>query len=151
MADTAAYLQAERWVREKGLPYKFPGHTFVSKGLQVGTRRDGSPRSFEFDAVSTDGSIVALVKGSSGLTAGGKQPVAKTKDAYTDLLFLSLVQAERRLLVLTDPQFHRIFEKVSDGRIPPGVEVLHIPLPRDVQARVDLARHKASREMGKTT
>ncbi len=147
MANTKAYLEAERWVREVGLPAKFPGASFVTKGLRVGTRRDGSVRTFKFDAVSEKPSIVASVKASSGMTAGGKLPTAKTKDAYADLHFLSLVRAEKRILVLTDPEFHRIFVKISDGRLPRGVELVHLPLPAKLQSRVEAARRVATREV----
>jgi len=146
MADTRAYGEAERWIREVGLPIHFQGQHFEKRDLRVGTRRNGEPGYHSFDAVSQDGQIVASIKASSGLTSGGKLPVGKTKDAYTELHFLSLVSAPQRILVLTDPDFHRIFSDVSDGRLPIGVEVLHIPLPQEIQARVRAARNVASTE-----
>ena len=146
MADTSAYLEAERWIRERGLPRKYPGHSFSEQRLRIGKLNDGGPEFFRFDAVSADKSIIASVKASSGLTSGGKLPTAKTKDAYTDILFLSMAKGGRRLLVLTDPDFFRIFQRVSEGRIPRGVELLHIPLPRPIQRHVDAARRVASRE-----
>jgi hypothetical protein len=147
MADTRAYSDAERWVREIGLPAHFPGQRFEKRELRVGTRRDGSAGYHSFDAVSQDGRIVTSVKASSGLTKGGKLPVGKTKDSFTELHFLSLVEAPYRFLVLTDPDFHQIFVGVSDGKLPPGVEILHIPLPGDLQAKVGAARAVASSEV----
>jgi hypothetical protein len=149
MADTRAYGEAERWIRDIGLPARFPGQHFEKRDLRVGTRRNGDPGYHSFDAVSHDGQIVASVKASSGLTSGGKLPVGKTKDAYTELHFLSLVSASKRVLILTDSDFFRIFSDVSDGRLPQGVEVLHIPLPDEIQAKVRAARGIASEEMSR--
>lgn len=132
MADTRAYGEAERWVRDQGLPALYPGHRFEKLDLAVGTRRNGDLAYHEFDAVSDDRSIVASIKASSGLTTGGKLPVGKTKDSYAELHFLSLVKAPHRILVLTDPEFHRIFTEVSDGRLPAGVKVVHLPLPPEL-------------------
>jgi hypothetical protein len=147
MADTRAYSEAERWIREKGLPERFPGQVFEKRELRVGTRRSGDPSYHEFDAVSPDGTIVASINASSGLTTGGKVPVGKTKDAYTELHFLSLVSGAHRFLILTDPEFHKIFSNVSDGRLPSGVEVVHIPLPGEIQERVRVARRGAAVEV----
>jgi len=147
MADTRAYAEAERWVREHGLPARYPGHRFEKLDLSVGMRTTGDPAYHEFDAVSEDRTEVASVKASSGLTTGGKLPVGKTKDAYAELHFLSLVIAPRRLLVLTDPDFYRIFTKVSDGKLPAGAEVVHLPLPPELEQRVRAARTVAFAEV----
>jgi hypothetical protein len=147
MADTRAYTDAERWIREIGLPARFPGQRFEKRDLRVGTRRDGSAGYHSFDAVSQDGQIVTSIKASSGLTSGGKLPVGKTKDAFTEFHFLSLVSAPHRFLILTDPEFHRIFSEVSDGKLPHGVEILHIPLPEELQSKVAAARAVASGEV----
>src|SRR2546428_707934 len=104
MADTRAQLLAEQWVRENGLP-EFCGATFTKRVLRIGTRADGLPATHEFDAVSEDGRIVASVKASSGKTSGGNVPSGKLKDAFTELHFLGLAAAQRKILVLTDESF----------------------------------------------
>lgn len=93
-------------------------------------------RRFHFDSGSEDDTIVASVKASSGLTSGGKLPTAKTKDAYTDVPLLTMVGAKLRILVLSDPEFRRIFSTVADGRVPAGVSFVHMSLPRELQSRV---------------
>ena len=50
----------------------------------------------EFDAVSTDGRIIAPIKSASGCTAGGRVPSGKIKDCVAELYFLSMVSAPRR-------------------------------------------------------
>lgn len=123
------------------------GLRFQKQRLRVGTKQDGSVAEHEFDAVSTDGTVVAAVKASSGRTARNRNPSGKIKDAYAELLFLSLVQSPRRYLVLTDREFFDIFSKESDGKRPTGVELLHIPLPTELQRRVEAAKNAASDEV----
>lgn len=146
MADTTAYRVAEEWVRDNGLPNQF-GQPFQKQRLRVGTKRDGSTAVHEFDAVSSDGTVVASVKATSGRTAGNKNPSGKIKDAYAELHFLGLVDAPSRILVLTDRDFYELFSRESDGKRPPGVELLHVNLPSDIQRRVEIAKRAASDEV----
>ena len=146
MANTKAYLRAEEWIRADGLPAKFQ-QSFAKRRLEVGTRTDGFPAYHEFDAVSSDAGIVASVKASSGFTAGRKPPDGKIKGAYAELYFLSLVTAPQRFLVLTDPEFHKIFLDTSDGKRPFGVQLLQITLPEEIQHELAEARAIASREV----
>ena len=101
----------------------------------------------EFDAVAEDGSLVAAIKSASGRTAGGKNPSGKIKDCIAELYFLSLVDAPRRVLFLTTPSFHDVFLRAMRGKVAPGVEVEHLPLPPDVQAEVDAVQRTASAEV----
>ena len=147
MANTRAYRLAEEWIRNTKLPREH-GQKFRERRLELGSRKDGTPAEHKFDAVSEDGTTVAAIKAHSGRTARGKFPSGKIKATYTDVLFLSLVRARSRLLVLTDPEFYRLFEDDSDGKLPPGIEVVHYPLPLEIQAEVNKAKVAASREMG---
>jgi hypothetical protein len=122
--------------------------TFVSRKLVIGRRPDGTLATHEFDAVSADGTIVAGIKSSSGKTSGGKHPSGKVAAAYQELYFLSLVgAAKRRILVLTDPEFHKIFEKHSGGRLGHGIELKLITLPPELSAEVQLVHKATSQEM----
>src|SRR4051794_25144215 len=87
----------------------------------------------EFDAVSSDRKIVASIKTSSGLTSGGRIPSGKINSATSEVYFLTLVDAPRRLLVLTTPSFHEIFTRVMVGKIAPGIEVVLEVLPPEIQ------------------
>lgn len=136
----------EEWVRDEGLPRRFR-QRFNKMRLPIGIRRDGGAAEHEFDAVSDDRNTVASVKASSGRTAGNRNPSGKIKDAYAELLFLSLVKAPRRFLVLTDPSFFDIFQRGSDGKLPPGIEIVHLELPAERQERLGKATRVASREV----
>ncbi len=150
MADTSIFLLAEKWVREVGLPRLF-NQRFKKELLPIGWKSDGSTAKHEFDAVSQDQTIVASVKASSGRTHGGRNPAGKISTANAELLFLSLVRAPRRILVLTDPHFFAIFRKQSDGKVPPGVQVLRIQLPLRILNRLRKAERRTSSEVSPAT
>jgi hypothetical protein len=150
MSNSGAYAEAEDWVREKGLRRHFPGTLFRKDKLTVGQRADGDDGLHEFDAISENNRIVVSVKASTGLTKRGKYPSAKVSNANAELLFLSLLKGKRRILVLTDPEFFEIFSRVSDGRRPKEVELLHVPLPALLQSRVHAARETAAAEVSRT-
>ncbi len=146
MANTKAYGEAEDYVRTTALPELFH-QPFEKEFLPVGRKADGSIARHEFDAVSKDQTLVASIKALSGRTARGRNPSGKVNDANAELLFLSLVRASRRFLVLTDESFFRLFERESDGKRPPGVELLHVPLPQSIREKLERARKIASREV----
>jgi hypothetical protein len=141
--------QIEPYVR-KQLEQEF-GQSFEKQFLPIGRRADGSQATHEFDAVSADGRIVVGIKSSSGKTRGGKRPSGKIAGAYKELYFLSLVNAERRILVLTDPEFYRIFQSDCDGKLATGLELILIPLPPELEKRVQAMREAASQEMSAPT
>ncbi len=74
-------------------------------------------------------------------------PSGKIKDSIAELYYLSLVQAPRRLLVLTSAEFHEILTRTLSEKIAPGIEVVHIPLPPDVAAEVVRVQQVASVEV----
>jgi hypothetical protein len=146
VADTRLLKnQVERYVR--GALEKEFGQQFTTQVLIVGKRSDGFPASHEFDAVSADGRIVAGIKSSSGKTSSGRRPSGKIAAAYKELYFLSLVDAERRILVLTDPEFYKIMENDCDGRLAPGLELMLIPLSLELASQVQTVHKTASQEM----
>jgi hypothetical protein len=59
----------------------------------------GTAGQHQFAAVSEDGKVVASVKNLSGRTTGENLPSAKIDSSYAEIYYLSLVQAEKRLLV----------------------------------------------------
>lgn len=138
-------IAVENYVR-KQLTEKF-GQPFSKKRLSIGYKANGQPTTREFDAVSEDGAIVADIKSSTGKTSGGKNPSGKVAAAYKDLYFLSLVKAPRRLLILTDPNFYAILQRNSDGKLAPGLELLHIPLSPDLADQVQAVQAVARKEM----
>jgi hypothetical protein len=141
MADTT-YLKrvVECFVRD-ALTREF-GTRFESRFLPLSTGG-----THEFDAVSEDGRIVASIKSASGKTAGGKNPSGKIKDSIAELYFLSLATAPIRMLVLTSPEFHAIMSGVLAGRLAAGLSLKLVPLPQDIQERVEHVQKAASQEV----
>ncbi|MGH3881575.1 MAG: hypothetical protein ACRDSK_31520 [Actinophytocola sp.] len=101
----------------------------------------------EFDAVSDNGRIVASVKTASGRTSGGGHPAGTVVNCIAELYFLTQVRARRRLLVLTSPEFHTIFMRAVQGKIAAGIEIVHIPLPAELQARLSAVQQVANDEV----
>jgi len=89
-------LEVEDWVRRTWMPTHF-GTKVSRERLQL---RSGGV--FDFDAVSEDSSIVATISTSGSKTAGGKHAVGKILKVRSDMLFLTLVEAKRRIIVLTE-------------------------------------------------
>lgn len=141
VANTS-YLRytVEPWVRER-LGEKF-GQQFSSEVLTL------SPGgTHEFDAVSKDRSIIASIKANSSLTSGGKHPTGKVATCLNEIYYLTLVSASERMLVLTNPEFHDIFTRVTSGQIASGIGILLLPLPSEMQGEVDRVTRRASDEM----
>jgi hypothetical protein len=141
LANTS-YLryEVEPWVREQ-LKEQF-GQDFSPQELVL-----APGGSHEFDAVSADRQIVGSIKANSGLTSGGNHPTGKVATVLNEVYYLSLVEAERRLLILTNPEFHSIFTETMAGKIAAGVEVMLIKLPVQMQETVDAVTRRASKEM----
>lgn len=141
MADTSIYkTHVEPYVRAE-LERRY-GVKFESRVLTL-----SAGGTHEFDAVSVDGSIVASIKSHSGKTATGRRPAAKYQACVAEMYFLSLVDAPKRFLVLTTPDWHEMFVRYAEGRRHPDVEILLVALPGDVQAEVDKVRDLASIEV----
>ncbi len=144
MANTSLLRrEVEDYVR--GVLANRHGQPFEARRLRL-----GPGGTHEFDAVSADGHIVVSIKSASGLTAGGKYPSGKVKDCLAELYFLSLVDAPVRTLVLTTPEFHKLFVKQVAGAVADGVTVECCPLPVELQARVNEIVKRASAEVSPT-
>ena len=141
MANTT-YLKTvvEDYVR-KSLEKEFSiGFTSRQLTLQTGGQH-------QLDAVSKDGQIVAGIKSASGKTAGRKIPSGKVQGAEAELYYLTLVSAPTRLLILTNPDFYEIFSKRIVGRLAPGLELILMALPEEIQEKVNGIQSQASREV----
>jgi hypothetical protein len=102
---------------------------------------------FDFDAVSEDHSIVATISTSGAKTSGGKPAAGKILKLRSDMLFLSMVEAKRRVIVLTEPDMYDQCKKeAGGGRVPPESEFACALLSEDLRARLVAARLTASRE-----
>ncbi|MGA2653339.1 MAG: hypothetical protein ABSF28_22680 [Terracidiphilus sp.] len=150
MVDTTALKKqiephVQEWLR-KQFGVRFRRQTVLLTG-------NGTAGQHQFAAVSEDGKIVASVKSLSGRTTGKNLPSAKIDSSYAEIYFLSLVQSEKRLLVLTDLEFYRLFCKQSAGMVVQGVDILHCELPLELERVKEAVRVAASAEIddGKVT
>lgn len=104
---------------------------------------------FDFDAVSEDRSIVATISTSGSKTSGGKHAVGKILKLRSDMLFLTMVEAKRRVIILTERDMCDQCEKeFAGGRVPPEIEFVCAVIPDDLRNRLVVARRKASEEHG---
>jgi len=141
VANTVYYkTHVEPYVREQ--LERLHGQGFSSKVCRLTTGG-----THEFDAVSDDATIVASIKSLSGKTATGKNPAGKIYACFAELYFLTLVEAPRRMLVLTTPDFHEIFTRNLRGRLYPGITVELIVVSPEIQAEIDRIKGIASEEV----
>ncbi len=95
MAESRIQLEVEDWVRRNWMPTQY-GTKFSRERLRL---RSGG--LFDFDAVSEDHSIVATISTSGAKTLPGKNASGKVQKLRADMLFLTQVEAKRRIIVLT--------------------------------------------------
>lgn len=141
MADTRIQLEVEDWVRRNWMAQEY-GTRFSRERLRL---RSGGV--FDFDAVSDDHSIVATISTSGSKTSGGKQAVGKILKLRSDMLFLTMVEAKQRVIVLTERDMcdYCVKEKAA-GRIPPEIDFVRAIIPDDLRSRLVTARLKSSEE-----
>ena len=102
----------------------------------------------DFDAVSSDRRIVAAISTSGAVTAGGKYAVGKLLKIRSDMFFLLLAEAERRIVVLTEKDmYERCIKEVQGGRVPSSIEFVRAEIPLELEARLQISRGTASDEV----
>ncbi len=108
--------QIERIARKK-LEEMF-GISLPKRKLVVGYDPKNFPKIHEFDLVSDNRQIVG--------------EITSTTRAYDSALrncvFLSKIEAEKKILVLTNKKFYQSFRSKYEGILPRGVEVLLLNL-----------------------
>ena len=101
--------------------------SFKRKKLLIGYKSNDTPKQHEFDLVSLDGDIIGEVKTFTPLKGGGR-PSGKIDTTFQACYLLEKVIARRKLLVLTNNEFFKIFKKESDGIVSKEIEILYIPV-----------------------
>ncbi|MGB8369178.1 MAG: hypothetical protein ACLPYZ_15105 [Limisphaerales bacterium] len=143
MADSKIQAQAEKWIRETWLPKHF------NWSFHKGQLRLSSGGLFEFDAVSDDQKLIASISTNGGITAAGRKATPKLNKVRSDILFLLLCEANRRLVLLTDKAMFDLCEQERiNGRMPLQVEFIHATLPPDLEEQCKAARQIAAQEQG---
>ena len=105
------WKEIEDSVRE-ALSKKF-NTTLSERKLIIGTKKDGNPSFHRFDMVSDNGKITGEIK-SHGL---GKNNSTNTAKCFEACHYLGLIEAKKKLLVLTDKKFFEEFQKRSNGKL----------------------------------
>ncbi|MEW6141586.1 MAG: hypothetical protein AB1597_00305 [Chloroflexota bacterium] len=129
MAHTSlSKVKTNQYVRD-ALVREFPGRTFAPKSLSIGRKSDLLQAKYEFDAVSDDGTVVAIVDDGPGLSGDGERDAGRVATLYQKLYFLTLTTAITKWLVLTDRDAYLGFSQESDGKLAKGIKLHHIPGP----------------------
>ena len=142
MADTRVQVEVEDWVRREWFP------TQVGQPMHRERVRLNAGGVFDFDAVSADHSILAVISTSSCRTSGGNYAVGKLMKIRSDILFLTMASCKRRLVVSTDRGMHdQLVKEHASGRLPREIELLHAELPPQLCALLAKSQQTASEEV----
>jgi hypothetical protein len=142
MADTRVQRSIERWVRDTWLRRKY------RQPFSAGSVRLASGGTFGFDAVSDDRRIVACISTSSARTASDKQGAGKIHKIRSDMLFLLLARAKRRLALFTERDMATFWRREQmNGRLPRQIEVMLVPLRGVMRMVLRKAQRRSSREV----
>ncbi len=142
MADTRVQVTVEDWVRREWMPGRY-GQRFSRDRVDL-----TSGGVFDFDAVSADGTMVANISTSGYKTAGGRHGAGKMFKVRSDIFFLLLAKADRKLLLLTErDMYEKWLSEAGSGRVPASVEFVHVEIPHDLNQKLTVSRRVASREV----
>jgi hypothetical protein len=142
MADTRCQVECEDWIRREWMPAVFK-QPFYRERVQL-----TSGGVFDFDAVSADQTIIASISTSGSRTASGKHATGKMMKLRSDILYLLMTKATRRLVILCETDMYDCCQReLAAGRLPKEVEFLHAPLPNDLAERLFAARQIGSNEV----
>jgi hypothetical protein len=142
VADTGIQRKVEKWVRDTWLQRRHQ-QRFAAESVRL-----TSGGTFAFDAVSDDRRVVACISTSSASTASGKQGAGKIHKARSDMLFLLLARAKRRLALFTEPDMASFWRREqTKGRLPKQIEVVLVPLRDVMRVALRKAQRRSSREV----
>ena len=103
---------------------------------------------FDFDAVSADCKIVAVISTSGCRTASGKSGSGKMHKIRSDIYFLLLTKAEHKLVLLTEQDMYAQWKKeVEKGRVPSSIKFVRVEIPEHLNLELRASRQTASREV----
>ena len=96
------------------------GMLLPERTLIVGYDSKGFPKTHKFDLVSDDGKVVGEIKSSKSISE------ASYKAALVDCLYLTKVQANKKIFALTNEKFYKYFKRRASGLISPEIDVMLI-------------------------
>ena len=137
MADTRVQVMVADWVRCEWMLERY-GQRFSREPVDL-----SSGGVSDFDAVSADATIVANIS-----TSGSKPASGKMHRVRSDIYFLLLAKADRKLMLLTErDMYERWLSEVEGGRVPDSVEFVRVEIPDDLDLKLKASRRVASREV----
>jgi hypothetical protein len=142
MANTHTQIEIERWIRTQWMP-KYFNQEFMAQRLQLNTGGH-----FDFDAVSEDGSIVANISTSNAKTSGGKNGTAKYQKLRSDMLFLTMVNARQKFIILSEKDmFDLCMKERENGRVPIEIEFAYAEIPESLNLSLKESKKIAANEV----
>jgi len=142
MAATQIQREIEKWVRDTWLRRRY------RRGFSAQSVRLTSGGTFAYDAVSDDARLVACISTSAAWTASHKHAAGKIHKIRSDMLFLLLARAKRRLAVFTELDMASFWRREqTNGRLPKTIEVVHVPLRGVMSVVLRRAQRRSSREV----
>jgi len=128
MSTEQTHAEAEKWIRETGLPILF-NQPFLRQSVLL-----KSGGQFTFENISEDGAIVAIISTSAGETPDGKVAAQNLQKIRNDVMWALMIEQrpEKLLLVLTEQSMINLIkqEKKKD-RFPKEIEILKMKLPKE--------------------
>ncbi|MDH7476934.1 MAG: hypothetical protein QHH17_00945 [Candidatus Bathyarchaeota archaeon] len=115
------------WQKKEEYVRKVLSERFGVKFKEGDVRLRGTNKTYRFDLVSPNGSIVGEVKTYVSPTKSGKRPSAKIAHASEACLFLMHAEgAKKRLLVFTDKNFYTLYKNERQGQMAKanGIEIM---------------------------
>ena len=142
MANSRVQFEAEDWVRREWMQNQF-GKVFTRERLQL-----DAGGQFDFDAVSLDKQIAAVISTNGGRTASGRAAMPKLAKIRSDMLFLLMAPVQRRFVVMTDREMYELCDNERcKGRLPKDIELYHSQVPPELELRLKEARRVAAEEV----
>lgn len=132
---------------------KFTGLNFAKREVPLLTGG-----VFEFDAVATDDTVFALISTSASKTVSGNPNTGAIRKILSDLYRFEQLPNEEaiRALVFSELTMVEKFKREqSRGRVSENIQIIHAPLPDEIQGLVERARalsrdEQSSRKPGAT-
>lgn len=144
MAKSKTNEEVEVWIAENWLPEHIGKNLSFSK-IKLPLTPGGE---FEFDAVSNDAQIIANISTSALKTASGNSGSGKVQKIRSDIYFLLLARAARKLMVLSEQDMYDWWIKEKErGRVPAEIELVLVGIPEELDSALRTSRQQASQEV----
>lgn len=142
MANTKEIrTKIEPWIRD-WLATQYKGFTFSEKKVVLPTSG-----TYNFDAVSQDGTIVGAILSNRAKTRTGRENTGGVRKASQDLNYLKLLSPHiTKLMIFTDNDFCELIKKRAQRQGVGGIQFLDCRLPENLNLLLNRILDEASRE-----